>query len=142
MPRSGNQSKPEDICWLFFIPERNKVDQETRKILQLIFGIGDRNSPKVVLMHECRHYVQILLFISMTQTNILNMYSWLSRCGSARGLVPGYPWEVPLRLRLVYLFYSQNVPLKLKKRTLDWFCCHTLFYSTLLLHLWWVKKGM
>ena len=22
------------------------------------------------------------------------------------GLVPGYPWEVPLRLRLVSLFYS------------------------------------
>ena len=30
------------------------------------------------------------------------------------GLVPGYPWEVSLRLMLVSLFYSLNVPLKLK----------------------------
>ena len=30
------------------------------------------------------------------------------------GLFPGYPWEVPLRLRLKGLFYSLKVPLKLK----------------------------
>ena len=31
-----------------------------------------------------------------------------------RGLVPAYPWEIPLRLMLVSLFYSMEVPLKLK----------------------------
>ena len=30
------------------------------------------------------------------------------------GLVLGYPWEVPQRLKLVGLFYTLNVPLKLK----------------------------
>ena len=32
---------------------------------------------------------------------------------TARGLVPSYPWEVPLRLGLESLFYSLKVPLKL-----------------------------
>ena len=30
------------------------------------------------------------------------------------GLVLGYPWEVPLRLKLISLFSSLKVPLKLK----------------------------
>ena len=30
------------------------------------------------------------------------------------GLVSGYPWEVPLRLKLVSLFYSLKVSIKLK----------------------------
>ena len=37
---------------------------------------------------------------------------------TVRGLVPGYPWEVPLRLRLGSLLYSLKVSLKLKLRTL------------------------
>ena len=40
------------------------------------------------------------------------IYSWLSRCSTARGSFPGYPWEVPLRYRLISLFYSLKVPLK------------------------------
>ena len=74
MPRSGNQSQPEDITWLFFIPERNKVDQETRKILQLIFGIGDRNSRKVVLMHECSIMAFMFKFFCF-HLNDTNKYS-------------------------------------------------------------------
>ena len=35
------------------------------------------------------------------------------------GLVPGYPKEVPLRLRLVSLFFSLKVLLKLKIRDCD-----------------------
>ena len=30
------------------------------------------------------------------------------------GLIPVYPWEAQLKLRLVSLFYSLKVPLKLK----------------------------
>ena len=30
------------------------------------------------------------------------------------GLVPGYPWEVPLRSMLISLFYSLKAPLKLQ----------------------------
>ena len=38
------------------------------------------------------------------------------RCEAQLGdLVLGFHWEVPLRLRLVSLFYSLKVPLKLKK---------------------------
>ena len=32
----------------------------------------------------------------------------------ARGLVPGYSWKVPLRLRFVSILYSLKVPLQLK----------------------------
>ena len=33
------------------------------------------------------------------------------------GLILDYPWEVPLRLRLVSLFYLLKIPLKLKIKT-------------------------
>ena len=43
------------------------------------------------------------------------IYSWLWRCITAGGgLFPSCPMEVPLRLRLVSLFYSLEVPLKMK----------------------------
>ena len=48
-------------------------------------------------------------------TNVLKvMYSQLLRRSAVSGLVPDYPWEVPLRSRLVSLFYSLNVLLNLK----------------------------
>ena len=41
------------------------------------------------------------------------MYSQLLRWSAARGLVWGFPREVPLRLRLLRLFYSLKVHCKL-----------------------------
>ena len=46
----------------------------------------------------------------MIHKNIRVIHSRLSSSRKARGLFPGYPMEVPLRLRLVSLFYSLKVP--------------------------------
>ena len=39
----------------------------------------------------------------------MDMDIWLSGCSTARGLFPGYPWEVQLRLRLISLVFLLKV---------------------------------
>ena len=55
------------------------------------------------------------------------LYSQLSRCSTARGLFLGCPKEIPLRLRLVGLFYAMKVPLNLKMTGCSQYVC------------WWLK---
>ena len=57
--------------------------------------------------------VLLCFFKTNLQQAFRNIYSRLSSCSTARGLIPGYPWEVPLRLRFESLLYSLKVPLKL-----------------------------
>ena len=51
------------------------------------------------------------------------------------GLVPGYPWEVPLTLRLGSLFYSMKLPLKFKETPCKAIKCDANYKKVFLLRI-------
>ena len=70
------------------------------------------------LCHNIPFFVLFVMRLSvfvlqdnMFYKHLVNMYSRLSRCSTAKGLGFGSSGLVPLRLRLVSLFYSLKVPL-------------------------------
>ena len=65
---------------------------------------------------------------------VLKIYSQFSRCSTARG-----PLQVLLRLRLLSLFYSLKVPLKLKKKIL---LSHFLFLNIVSASKWVFQKNL
>ena len=75
-----------------------------------------------------------VIFTHFKKGSFLN--SRLSRCSTARGSSAGFSWLVPLRLRLISIFYSLKVPFfesKVNVQSLALFISHQIIWKTFLL---------
>ena len=72
-----------------------KLQLKILKIIVTIFYYLQRTS--LVLMKTVTRRLILSIQIKIAKFQWHKIYSRLQRCSTAGGLVPGYPWEVPLR---------------------------------------------